>query len=82
MIQARIKRANITYRGPPGICSVSARRFQYQDGSIAISTLWEPTPEEIADIVAGRPVYLTILARSMPPAKLSTRPEEHDQEET
>jgi hypothetical protein len=36
----------------------------------AMVTAWEPTPEEIARIVAGAPIHLRILGTTHPPVML------------
>jgi len=36
-------------------------------GTPAMQSVWEPTPEEIAAIVAGAPVMLTVLGTGHPP---------------
>lgn len=36
-------------------------------GTPAMQTVWEPTPDEIAAIVAGAPVVLTVLGTAHPP---------------
>lgn len=42
------------------------------DGHPLIISCWKPTPEEIADIVAGKPVWLGILTAVQPPVYLTT----------
>lgn len=54
-------------QGYLGLC---VKDFAYQDGSPAMQTAWEPTPDEIARIVAGQPIILTILGTGHPPVKL------------
>lgn len=34
---------------------------------------WKPSPEELADLVAGGGVYLSIIAKGLPPASLFTK---------
>jgi hypothetical protein len=36
----------------------------------AMVTAWEPTPDEIARIVAGAPIYLCVLGTGHPPVML------------
>jgi len=36
-------------------------------GTPAMQTVWEPTPDEIAAIVAGAPIMLTVLGTAHPP---------------
>lgn len=40
----------------------------------AMSSAWTPTPEEVAAIVAGASVYLTIIGRIHPPVCVSVGP--------
>ena len=54
-------------QGYLGLC---VRDFEYSDGTPAMMTAWQPTPAEVAKIVAGEPIYLTILGRAHPPVLL------------
>lgn len=36
------------------------------DGTPVIVTAWQPSPEERAQLAAGAPVYLMLLARELP----------------
>lgn len=40
------------------------------EGTPAMVTAWEPTPEEIRRIVAGAPIYLRILGTQHPPVMM------------
>ena len=51
-------------QGYIGLC---VRDFTFGDGTPAMATAWQPTPDEIARIVAGAPIYLTILGSAHPP---------------
>lgn len=51
-------------QGYNGLC---VKDFTYGDGTPAMQTAWEPTPAEIARIVAGQPIILTILGTAHPP---------------
>lgn len=44
------------------------------DGVNHMTSVWEPTPKEIADLVAGGAVRLTILGQGHPPVKVTTQP--------
>lgn len=37
----------------------------------AMQTAWEPTPDEVAGILAGKPIILTILGTMHPPVSLA-----------
>jgi hypothetical protein len=51
-------------QGYRGLC---VRDFVYDDGTPAMQTAWEPTPAEIARIVSGQPILLTVLGSAHPP---------------
>lgn len=44
------------------------------DGQAQMTSVWEPTPKELADLVAGGAVRLTILGTGHPPVILTTQP--------
>jgi len=44
------------------------------DGYHMMTTVWEPTPKELAELVAGGAVKLTILGTLHPPVLLTTQP--------
>lgn len=74
MIPGRINGANRKFIGTDDrMGDLPARRWQYADGRVALTSVWFPTTEEIEAITAGRPIYLTILTRTQPPVKLSTK---------
>lgn len=50
-------------QGYLGLC---VRDFVFGNGTPAMATAWQPTPDEIARIVAGAPIYLTILGSAHP----------------
>jgi hypothetical protein len=54
-------------QGYLGLC---VRDFEFGDGTPAMMTAWQPTPAEVAKIVAGQPIYLTILGNAHPPVLL------------
>lgn len=54
-------------QGYLGLC---VRDFTYDDGTPAMMTAWQPTPAEVARIVAGAPIYLTLLGSAHPPVLL------------
>lgn len=39
-----------------------------------MTSVWEPTPRELADLAAGGAVRLTILGIGHPPVKVTTQP--------
>lgn len=43
------------------------------DGSPQMTSVWEPTPKELADLNAGGAVRLTIIGKHHPPVKLETQ---------
>lgn len=44
--------------------------------SPAMQSAWLPTPEELAAIVAGAPIILTVMGKGHPPVMLATEPTE------
>jgi hypothetical protein len=46
-------------------------RDEVVDGVPKMVSAWMPTPDEIARIVAGAPVYLSVIGRRHPPVRLS-----------
>ncbi len=54
-------------QGYAGLC---VRDFQFGDGTPAMMTAWQPTPEELARLNAGAPMMLTLLGSAHPPVKL------------
>jgi len=44
------------------------------DGQPQMTSVWEPTPKELADLQAGGAVRLTILGTGHPPLMLTTQP--------
>ena len=54
-------------QGYRGLC---VKDFVYGDGTPAMQTAWELTPSEVARVVAGQPIILTLLGRGHPPVLL------------
>jgi hypothetical protein len=48
-----------------------AIRDELIDGMPAMVTSWQPTIAELADLVAGAPIHLTLLGRAHPPVMLA-----------
>ena len=46
-------------------------RDEVVDGVPQMVSSWQPTPAEVAAIVAGAPIYLTVLGQGHPPVMLS-----------
>lgn len=44
------------------------------DGVNHMTSVWEPTPKELADLAAGGAVRLTILGTRHPPVLITTQP--------
>ena len=53
--------------GRDGPCAGLAVRVELNGGVPSMVSAWLPTPEEIAAIVAGAPVYLRVLGQGHPP---------------
>lgn len=54
-------------QGYLGLC---VRDFLFGDGTPAMMTAWQPTPDELARLALGAPIYLTLLGSAHPPVKL------------
>lgn len=54
-------------QGYLGLC---VRDFTYGDGTPAMMTAWQPTPDEARRIAEGAPIYLTLLGSAHPPVLL------------
>lgn len=55
-----------------GECGALAiRDVEYQPGENVMVSAWLPTPDEVARIQAGQPVYLWIFGTGHPPVSLS-----------
>lgn len=78
MIPGRIEGANCTLGAPEnwdksrdGNCvSLSILAEQTDTGSLLMSSVWFPTPEELEAIAAGAPVKLYVLGTGHPPVML------------
>lgn len=44
------------------------------DGVNHMTSVWEPTPKELAELNAGGAVRLTIIGRGHPPVMITTQP--------
>lgn len=56
--------SNDVLRAPPGVdidrCApLFITRYQFADGTLGVASFWQPTPEELALLNAGKPVRLT-----------------------
>lgn len=63
---------NDVLRAPPGATVEECRplaitRIQYEDGTPAVASFWEPSAAERAAIAAGASVQLIALGRTHPP---------------
>lgn len=54
-----------------GKCATLAIRDRVSNGSHIMESAWYPTPEEIAAIVSGKPVILSIWSHTHPPVSLN-----------
>jgi len=45
-----------------------------EQGVPAMVTSWQPTPDELAALAAGAPIYVTILGNQHPPIKVGIGP--------
>jgi len=51
-------------QGYLGLC---VRDFEFADGTPAMKTAWQPTPDELARLLNGELIYLTVLGTGHPP---------------
>lgn len=68
-------RCNSVIGAPPGTpieeCSaLPIRRAQYEDGTPVIQSFWKPTEEELKNLIAGKPIMLSVWGTRMPPVSL------------
>lgn len=74
MLIGRIRGSDTIYKGPADMedCQdLHVRHDRYADGSVALVSAWIPTPDELARLNAGQPVWLHIWANGQPPVALS-----------
>jgi hypothetical protein len=80
MTPANFKEANSKFTPPPGfdesqVATVPAYIGQVNGGSVDGCSMavvaWLPSPDELSDILAGKPIFLTVLG-GLPPHFLST----------
>jgi hypothetical protein len=58
-------------QGYKGLCI----RDEITDLGPSMTTSWQPSPEDIDKIVAGHPIYVTILGTGHPPIMITVGPE-------
>ena len=71
MIIGHIEGATRTLLAPsdsPEVKPLGIKDVVYADGTPAVISAWMPTPEELAALNAGEPVYLAVFGMNMPPA--------------
>ena len=80
MIPSHFPQANERFGPPPGldpsqIRPISAYHGRVEGGNLdgveIVITAWQPSPDEVADILAGQPIYLSFLG-ALPPHMAST----------
>lgn len=54
-----------------GYLGLALRDTATDDGTPVMVSAWEPTPDEIAKIAAGAPVYLWVYGTGHPPVMLT-----------
>jgi hypothetical protein len=81
MIPGRIEHATRTLGAPEGWdeardgpCSGLAIRDESVGGLPIMTSAWFPTPDELARIAAGAPVYLSVCGNGHPPVSLWAGP--------
>lgn len=76
MIIGHIEGATRILQAPPGrpdVAPLAIRDVVYEDGTRAVMSAWMPTPEELARLNAGEPVYLILFGTTMPPAYVGVK---------
>lgn len=81
MIPGRVERATRYLGAPPGWepskdgecahLAIRDEQFGSSTGPWGMVSAWEPTPDELARLNAGAPVYLTIIGAVRPPVAVS-----------
>jgi hypothetical protein len=80
MISTNFPEANATFGPPNGMSEEQVNCIKAYlgyvgggscDGSTIVVTAWKPSPEELTDLLAGKPVFLTCLG-GLPPHCLTT----------
>lgn len=61
-----------------GYLGLPVRDVLYDDGSVAMETVWFPDPKEIEAIVAGAPIKLSVMGSGHPPVMLGVGEVPHD----
>lgn len=66
---------NDVLRPPAGMDNGQCRplaitRVQYSCGTPGVISFWQPSPEQLARLNAGKPVALSVLGRTHPPVSL------------
>lgn len=74
MIPGAIRGANLVLGAPDGMENCAALRARIIDGTIV--SAWMPTPDELARIAAGQPVFLHIHGGVHPPVSLTVPTDE------
>jgi hypothetical protein len=81
MIPIRIQAATRNLGAPPNWTETTDKpcghlpiRDEVIDGVPYMTSRWEPTPDELADLIAGGPVELRILGTTHPVVSLVVQP--------
>lgn len=54
-----------------GYLGLPVRDVIFDDGTRAMMTAWEPTPDELKALLAGAPIILSVIGTGHPPVILS-----------
>ena len=80
MTPCNMPQANDVFGPPPGldrsqVRPIAAYHGRAEGGSLdgveIVVTAWRPSPDEVAEIMAGQPIYLTFIG-ALPPHTVST----------
>lgn len=69
-----IRNSNFTYTAPKGMegeCADLHMRVDNHSGERVITSAWSPTPDEVARIASGQPVWLHVYGNGHPVVALS-----------
>tara|TARA_R110000744_G_scaffold104945_5_gene200773 strand:- start:8013 stop:8267 length:255 start_codon:yes stop_codon:yes gene_type:complete len=71
------EQSNLRY-GPPKdkteeqVATLHAWKGEDAEGTPMVIECWQPSPEEILDILDGKPVWITIMGTGVPPLAVDT----------
>ncbi|XAI95942.1 hypothetical protein [Microcystis phage Mwe-JY26] len=70
MTPVQIPFANVVLKAPPGSEEHCGDLPAFRSEAGTFTSFWQPSVEEIAEIVAGKPIALTIMSSTHPPVSV------------